>query len=127
VKHRRSGLIAAASVVLGAAAGYITNIITSRWSWTLLAALVVVVAVAAALAFFGSTTSPARPGAQVSARRGSRIIGGSTSGKRGTRAQTIAIRNSTISNSDVEAKGSDAQLTAKSNSEIRDHKAVGEP
>jgi hypothetical protein len=113
------------SVVLGTAAGFITNLITSRWNWTLGVALLVVVFVNAVLAWLGSSARSGKTTVREIARRDSKILHGTTFANRGAQVKEIARNHGVISNSSIDALGGNVERIAD-DSKIEGHKTISE-
>jgi hypothetical protein len=125
VKFLKPGPVAAMSVALGAVAGFITNVITSRWNWTLAVALLVIVIINAVLAWFGSSTRSSKTAVREIARGNSRIIHGTTYASKGAQVNEVARKHGTISDSSIEAFGGNVDRVAD-DSRIEGRKTVSE-
>ena len=112
-------LLAILAVLVSAAVGAVTNLITNRWSWTLAAVLAVLLVASAALA-----------AQAVGARRGDRprirqkAAGRSRIDRSGIKVEDASItqtarRRGTITRSPIDARGTDVTQTA-ANAEITD-------
>jgi len=95
---------AAATVVITAAAGAITNLITSRWSWTLAVALATLIIGAAVLAYLtaGSPAGAARVTQRVS--RNGRIQRSRIRARNGAAVDQRATRGGIIDDSGIDAQ-----------------------
>jgi hypothetical protein len=110
---------AALGVVVSAATGLVTNLITNRWSPTLLAALAVLIAVGAVLAVRTATGAGPRTRGRMIARRGGTIRGSGQTLSGGADVTTTAP-GGTVTNSPITAAGGDYTMKAGKNSEIVD-------
>ncbi|MDX3855633.1 hypothetical protein [Streptomyces sp. AK02-01A] len=115
------GAGAALSVVLGAACGYVTNLVTGEWSWSLGAGLVLLVAAAAALAWWNhsQTAAAARRATVRQTATGRSVISGARITARGdsliteTAENQATIKDSTIETTrgaEVERKADDSRI-----------------
>ena len=101
----RARWAAAAAVVVTAAAGVVTNLITSKWSWTLAVVLAVLITCAAALAYL--TTASAIPdGTRVTQRatRLGKILRSSIKARNGATIDQRATRGGTIEDSKIDTE-----------------------
>lgn len=111
-----AGARAALSVVLGAATGCVTNLVTGQWSWTLGVGLIVLVAATAGLAWWDHahpSPLPRRTTVKQTSTGGSSIIGGAIAARGGSQVTESAENHSTIRNSTIEAgPGADVERKA---------------
>ncbi|MFK0043227.1 hypothetical protein ACIQU4_03820 [Streptomyces sp. NPDC090741] len=123
----KPGVGAALSVTLSAATGYVTNMVTDEWNWSLGIALGVFVAAAAALAWWDrahTDTGPRRTTVRQTAEGGSTITGGAITARLGSDVTENAVNRGTIRNSTIEA-GNAAQVERKADdSRIEDNQIV---
>ncbi|MFE5486591.1 hypothetical protein [Streptomyces sp. NPDC056527] len=122
------GAGAALTVVLGAATGFVTNLVTGEWSWTLGAGLVVLVAAAAALAWWDRThgaTSPRRTKVHQIVTGGSSISGGSITAHNGSEVTETAENSATIERSTIEADGSEVERKVDGG-QVKDNRIIAD-
>ncbi|GAA3219390.1 hypothetical protein [Actinocorallia longicatena] len=113
----RAGLTAAAGVVLTAAVGIITNIVTSGWNWWLGGVLGVLVAATTALAWFGQRSpSPSTTVRQIA--DGGVISGNSIQASGGASVSDAVRGGGRISGTRVEAAGSNVERAAENGGAI---------
>jgi hypothetical protein len=112
------GLTAALSVVLGAAIGLITNVVTGRWNWALAAGLVALVLVAATLAWWDRTHSATPPASSGRSKVDQTAAGGTIKSseiqaRRGADVSETARRQGLIEESSIDANGATVKRRAK--------------
>ncbi|WP_338675147.1 hypothetical protein V1460_20770 [Streptomyces sp. SCSIO 30461] len=105
--------VAAAGVVVGIATGVVTNLITSRWSWSLAATLAVlaIAAVAIAVQSIGSGTQ-SRSWVRVRAGHGGQITGSGVTVRDGGSATQTATREGNITDSPATSRAADTRQSA---------------
>jgi hypothetical protein len=105
-------LLAVLAVLVSAAVGAVTNLITNRWSWTLAAVLAVLLVASAALASQAAGAKRGdRPRIRQKATGRSRIDHSGIKAKDASITQT-ARRKGTITGSRIDVRGVDVAQTA---------------
>ncbi|MGW4205233.1 hypothetical protein [Streptomyces sp. NPDC004726] len=107
---------AAASVLLGAAVGVVTNLLTDEWSWTLGIGFGVLVCALVAVAIKSAATAPGAgadtPTVRVEASGGGRVTGNTSTVKRSGRLWLRATRRGVLRGNTTRAGEGSAELHA---------------
>ena len=113
--------IAAGGFVVSVATGYVTNLITNQWSWSLAAFLAVLMAAGITLAVT-SAAPPAgrRTRARIRAGRGGRIERSGVTGREGADIRQRTNRRGRITDSPVTVRDADLDQIAPKDGEIVD-------
>ncbi|MEU1600442.1 hypothetical protein ABZ468_48770 [Streptomyces sp. NPDC005708] len=104
--------VSAGGVLVGIATGIVTNLITSRWSWSLAAALTVLAAAGIWLALLTRTT-PGRSRHHIAAAHDGRIENSGATGRDGADISQTATHGGVISGSPITARGADVEQRTK--------------
>lgn len=113
--------ISAGGVLVGIATAVVTNLITSRWTWTLAAALAVLAAAGIWLALLASTSSgTGRTRHRIRAGHDGRIENSGATGREGADVRQTATRGGVITGSPVTAHNADVDLRADHGGRIAD-------
>lgn len=123
-------LRAVASVALGVVAGALTNLVTSSFSWVLIAALVTVVSVWMVLVWIDSAAAgPAPSDARPAQHRSITVVaseGGTVSDNvveaHRSSIDLAATTGGSVESNEVSAEGSDVRLDASENAVIKDNR-----
>ncbi|MFJ9737203.1 hypothetical protein [Streptomyces sp. NPDC101166] len=128
-------LRAAASVALGAAAGVLTNITTSSFSWVLTAALCTVVAVWMVLVWIDnagsrSSNSAGRTSINVLARDRSTVSHNTLEANQDATVEVEAIKEAHVKRTEVSADSANVRIAAGGNAIVENNRVIarrGEP
>ncbi|MER6132108.1 hypothetical protein [Streptomyces sp. NPDC001815] len=101
--------LAAAAVVVTVATGVVTNLITSRWNWSLGAALIILVLLGVAITVWNTSGgAPDRTRVTQKASRGGQINGSGVTARNGGEVRQRATGKGEIENSPLTSRGADA-------------------
>lgn len=114
--HLGNRTAAGLSVILSAALGFGTNILTSHWSWGLAVGcvlfLVAMVWLAARAPAPAPVPSVGRTSVEVVAKRGSRLTDNTVKGVAGAQLNLSADHHATVNKTTANADGADLSVTA---------------
>lgn len=118
--HPDPKVLAAAGVVVSTATGVVTNLITSRPSWSLAAALAVLVIAAIVIAAWSTGSPRGRSRVRQRATRDGRITGSGVTARDGAFVGQEASRQGRITDSPVTSRGADTGQSATRGGDITD-------
>jgi hypothetical protein len=106
--------LAGGGVVVSVAAGVVTNLVTSKWSWGLAVLLAGLVACAAALAGASAVNGADRRRTVVRQRaRGGRVVNSIVEADAGARVEELASGSGQIIDAHTRASGADVRRVAR--------------
>ncbi len=111
-------LSAGLTVVLSITTGFVTNLVTDEWSWTVGAAFAVLVVASVVFAVAGASAPGSRTRVREVAKGGSTMSGGRIDASHGADVRIRATRRGRFLDSSTTARGADVDRRADG-SEIR--------